>query len=105
MPMCYKYDPEKISEDTKQTFILSGNSIYSNFQALCNWLYQTEFNYGDRKSDSWKFDNAVILTKEHVDRIIEEEIFKPINPEEINEEVIRLMLMEFVEAGLKVWAR
>ena len=101
-PLCYKYDPEKLSDETKQVFLFSGTAIYSNFQELCNWLYQTKFNYADRKRDSFIGDNKVILTKELVDRIIEEEIFTAVDPEEFNEEVLRSMLSEFI--GLEVWA-
>ncbi len=101
MPMNWDIrECENLTEETKQLFF-GGLGIYSPFQTLCNWLYQTKFNYGDRKGDSFLHDNHVVLTEIHIDDIIGDGLIQAVDPQEYNENVLRKMLMEFV--GLKVW--
>lgn len=102
MPMNWNINECKnLSAETKEIFF-SGNWVYSPFQALCNWLYQTKFNYGDRKRDFISKDNIIILVEEHIDQIIESKLIVADNPEEYDEKIIKSMLREFI--GLKVFA-
>ena len=102
MPMNWDYnDCKNLTDETKKIFF-KGGSIYNAFQTLCNWLYQTKFCYSDRNRDFLLVDNTIIMTEEHVNRIVKEKTFVAVNPEEYTDEILKDMLMEFV--GLKVWA-
>ncbi len=89
-----------LSNKTKEIFFTNSGMIYNPFHALCNWLYQTKFDYSNRRRDSLLENNEVILTAEHIKQIIKDGLLKAVNPEEYNEIMLTSMLEEFI--GLKV---
>lgn len=92
-----------LTEKTKNIFTNPKTmGLYSPFQVLCNWLYGTKYSYGNRKGDVLFKGNTIVMTEEHVEKIIEEKIFRAVDPKKYNEDTLRSMLREWI--GLKVWA-
>lgn len=91
-------DLTNLTKEILRAFFGSGQGLISTpFEVLCIWIYNTQFNYGDRKRDSLAVNNCVVMTKEHIGKIIKEGLFTSPDPE-----TQRGQLKQFV--GLKVWA-
>lgn len=95
------YDTEDCKDLTKEMlrafFDNSQGLICIPLEVLCSWIYNNKFSYGNRKFDSLAVNNCVVMTEEHIDKIIEEKIFTSPDPETQREQ-----LKQFI--GLKVWA-